>query len=106
MKLFLLVLCSVLMLASCGSTSGNEGINIEEIRARLDENACRIMREELVFQLGELEFTNDTTYSVLPSELLADSLLVCPVTLETFMLVTDGNDRQIECPSVHGKTEF
>ncbi len=81
-------------------------MNIDQIRARLDNNACRIIREELVYRIDELEFINDTTYSVLPVELLPDSILACPVTGEFFSMAVDGRNRLIQCPSGHGETEF
>lgn len=106
MKALITVLCSLILFSSCGSTSGSDGMNIDQIRARLDKNACRIRREELVYRIDELEFINDTTYSVLPAELLPDSLLACPVTGEFFSMAADGGDRLIQCPSGHGETEI
>lgn len=95
----------VLVLVSCGSVTSDEP-NIDMIRDRLNRNACRIQREDLIFEIGELEFVNNTTYSEIPLELLPESLDVCPVTLEPYQLLVDGNKRRIVCPSGHGRTDF
>lgn len=76
------------------------------IRDRLNRNACRIVRENLVFQLGKLEFLNDTTYMEIPGELLPESLVVCPVTDELLLFTVNGGRRKIACPAGHGETDF
>lgn len=95
----------LLAIAACG-TETSRPPDLDMIRDRLNRNACSMVREELVFQIGELEFRNDTTYSAIPEELLPDSLLVCPVTSEALEIMTDGDDRSIRCPSGHGETRF
>lgn len=94
-----------LLFLACGSQTSGEP-DLDMIRDRLDRNACRIVREDLVFEIVDLEFLNDTTYSEIPSGLLPDSLTACPVTLEALQLFVDGGDRKIVCPSGHGETEF
>ena len=94
-----------LLLLSCGTTTTDD-LDIDAIRARLDSNACRIIREELRFQMSELEYTNDTTYTAIPTGLLPDSLTVCPVSGEAFLFQADNGDRKVVCPSGHGETEF
>ena len=101
----LTLLVFLLIALSCG-TEVSRGPDIDMIRDRLDRNACKIVREDLVFQMGELEFVNDTTYADIPFELLADSLSVCPVTEDQLLMVRDGNHRKIVCPSGHGQTDF
>ncbi|HOP26850.1 MAG TPA: hypothetical protein PLM22_06490 [Candidatus Sabulitectum sp.] len=93
------------LLAGCG-TETSDAPDLDMIRDRLNRNACRMIREELVFQMGELEFRNDSTYSAIPGELLPESLLICPVTTEAFEMLVDGDDRMIRCPSGHGETRF
>ncbi len=95
----------LLSLTGCG-TEISDAPDLDMIRDRLNRNACRMVREDLVFQMGELEFRNDSTYSAIPGELLPDSLLICPVTSETFEMLIDGDDRMIRCPSGHGETRF
>lgn len=95
----------LLSLTGCG-TETSDAPDLEMIRDRLNRNACRMIREELVFQMGELEFRNDTTYSAVPGELLPDSLLICPVTSELLEMLVDGDHRSIRCPSGHGETRF
>ena len=91
-----------LLLAACGTTISS----IDDIKARLNKNKCRINREELVFQMGELEYLQDTTFYEIPQLLLDDSLLVCPSNEEFYFMVVDGNDRSIGCPFLHGDSSF
>jgi len=93
-----------LALLGCGTQTTGEA-DLDAIRARLDMNACRINREELMFRLGELEFVNDSTYQALPVELLPDSLLYCPVTIEPYEFTREDGSRIIRCPAGHGETE-
>ncbi len=95
----------MLAIAACG-TETSRPPDLDMIRDRLNRNACRMVREELVFQMGELEFRNDSTYTAIPLELLPDSLVVCPVTSEALEMRVDGDDRSIRCPSGHGETRF
>lgn len=91
-----------LLLTACGTTVSN----LDEIEERLNENRCRINREALIFEMAELEYFQDTTYYEIPQLLLDDSLLVCPLTDQFYLFVIDGNDRSIECPSIHGDSSF
>lgn len=101
MKKILLLVCS-LLLVSCGATTSS----IDEIRERLETNKCRLNREELIFQIRDQEYLQDTIYTEIPAILLQDSLLVCPSTGVHYTLVRDGDDRSIECPSGHGDSSF
>jgi len=105
MRYLFLVITAVLLAGSCTTTTAEEP-NIDEIRDRLNRNACRITREDLIFQMGELEYLNDSTYTEIPSGLLADSLLFCPVTGDPYTMLIDDGDRFINCPAGHGESEF
>ncbi len=105
MRTILLAVLSTLLLAGCG-TEGSDQLDIDAIRDRLDLNSCRINREKLVFALGDLEFMNDTTYAELPLELLADSLVQCPVTGDAYQLLRRDGGRVVQCPAGHGETKF
>lgn len=94
-----------LLLISCGTQTSGEP-DLQAIRDRLDRNACRIVREDLVFQMVDLEYTNDTTYTEIPSLLLPDSVTACPVTQELWEFVISDGDRSVRCRSGHGETEF
>ena len=65
-----------------------------------------INREGLIIQIEDLEYHMDTVFTGIPSDLLADSFTVCPVTLQPYTLSGDGNDRTITCPSGHGESSF
>ena len=80
--------------------------NIDMIHERISNNKCRINREELIFQMQEIEYLQDTTFTEIPQFLLADSLLVCPVTGQFYLFEADGNDRTIICPAGHGVSSF
>ncbi len=99
-----------LLLLSCGTSSSSldsfEEDELQMMRDRLNNNACRINRENLVFKLDDLEYEQDTTFVELPVDLLADSLCCCSETGSTYNLVVDVDHRYIECPSGHGNTEF
>ncbi len=99
---FLTLVC---LLLSCGAETSSS-IEIEMIRDRLNRNACRIAREDLIFQINDLEFINDTSFTVIPFDMLAESLTVCPVTGEQFQMLVDNDDKKIVCPSGHGHTDF
>ncbi len=90
---------------SCGTETSN-GPDIDMIRERLNENACGIVREDLIFRIEDLEFINDTTFTEIPLDLIAESLTVCPVTGEQLQMIVENRDRSIICPSGHGQTEF
>ena len=100
--LLLLWAAVVLMVTSCGTAVSN----IDLIQERLSNNQCRINREELIFQIKEIEYLQDTTFTVIPQSLLADSLLVCPATGQIYLFEADGNDRTIRCPAGHGASSF
>lgn len=102
MRNTLICIAVFLFVAACGTATSS----IDEIRDRLNENSCRINREELVFQLQNLEYLQDTTFSEIPEFLLDDSLLVCPATSQLYVMVVDGNDRTIICPAGHGESSF
>ncbi len=99
-----LLLCAavLLMVTSCGTSVSN----IDLIQERLSNNKCRINREELIFQMQEMEYLQDTTFTEIPQFLLADSLLVCPVTGQFYLFEADRNDRTIRCPAGHGVSSF
>ncbi len=102
MKNTLICIAAFLLVAACGTATSN----IDEIRDRLNENSCRINREELIFQIRELEYLQDTTFAEIPQFLLNDSLLVCPSTGHHYTMVADGNDRTIICPAGHGESSL
>ncbi len=93
---------AIVLLTACGTTISS----IDDITARLNKNRCRINREELIFQIGEQEYLQDTTFYEIPQLLFDDSLLVCPSNEQFYFMVVDGNDRSIECPSIHGDSSF
>ncbi len=101
MKKILLIALSLVLL-SCGTTTSS----IDEIRERLEVNKCRLNREEVIFQMRDHEYLQDTTYTEIPGFLLEDSLYTCPSSGEFYSLVMDGDDRSIECPSGHGDSSF
>ena len=98
----MIILAFSFILVSCGTTTSS----IDKIRERLETNKCRMNREELIFQINEQEYLHDTTYTEIPGFLLEDSTLTCPSSGEHYVLVRDGNDRSIECPSGHGNSSF
>lgn len=93
---------TVLLIAACGTSTSN----IDEITRRINYNNCRLNREELIFQIRELEYNMDTTFTVLSPGLFSDSVLVCPVSGEPYTFVVDGGNRSIECPSGHGESSL
>jgi hypothetical protein len=97
------MLFAALLFLGCG-TETSDDLDIQAIRDRLNMNACRINREELLFQLGELEFVNDSTYLEIPAGMLPDSLLVCPVTGEMYQFSRHDGKAVIICPSGHGES--
>lgn len=103
-KQILLSLCVTVLLVvtSCGTAVSN----IDLIQERLTNNECRINREELIFQVKEIEYLQDTTFTGIPQFLLDDSLLVCPATGQIYLFEADGNDRTIRCPAGHGESSF
>lgn len=105
MRPLLFFASAFLLWPSCGTETSGE-IDLEMIRDRLDRNACRIVREDLAFEIGELEFIEDSTFSAIPVDILEDSLLACPVTGEPFTMENEDGDRWILCPSGHGRTEL
>ncbi len=105
MRIIHLAAMLIIFLAGCGTRSSGE-MDIDEIRERLNRNSCRINRDQLVFALGDLEFHNDTTYAELPVELLADSLVRCPVSEEVYEMLRLDGSRVLRCPSGHGETKF
>ncbi|PIE51876.1 hypothetical protein CSA37_09540 [Candidatus Fermentibacteria bacterium] len=106
----LLILASILFLIACGTSSSAidsfEEDELQMMRDRLNNNACRINRENLIFNLESIEYEQDTTFAELPLDLFADSLYCCSQTGEAYKLFIDGGHRYIECPSGHGNTEF
>ncbi len=102
MKVLITISFFILFLTSCGTSTSS----INEIEKRLIENSCRINREELIFQIHSIEYVQDTTFSEIPESLLPDSLLFCPSTGLNFILLVDGGNRKIECPSNHGDSSF
>lgn len=92
---------AVLLFAACGTST-----NIVKIQTRLNENKCRLNREELIFRMQDLEYLQDTTFNEIPQTLIDDSLLVCPATNQFYLLVVDGNDRAVICPQEHGESSF
>ena len=102
MKNTLICIAAFLFVTACGTATSN----IDMIKERLTENGCRINREELIFQMRELEYLQDTVYTEIPQPLLEDSLLVCPSTSQLYMMAVDGNDRTIICPAGHGESSF
>lgn len=98
----LLISLTFLLSASCGTSTSS----IDKIQERLNENACRINREELIFQIQELEYRQDTTFKEIPQSFLNDSLLLCPATDQPYLMIVNGNDRMIRCPSGHGESSF
>lgn len=105
MRIIHLAALFALFLAGCGTRSSGD-MDIDGIRERLNRNSCRMNREQLVFALGDLEFNNDTTYAELPMELLADSLVQCPVSGEAYGMIRLDGSRVLRCPSGHGETKF
>ncbi len=99
-----LICCGVFLYAACISSTTTS--NIDEIQERLNTNKCRINREELIFQIQELEYLQDTTFSEIPELHLDGSLLVCPVTSQTYRLTVDGDERSIVCNTEHGDSSF
>ncbi len=101
-KTLLLAFSLSLLLTSCGTSTSS----IDEIRERLEVNKCRMNREELIFQIKDQEYLQDTTYTEIPGFLLEDSIFTCPSNGLYYTLVWDGDDRSIECPSGHGDSSF
>lgn len=106
MKRVLWFMTLMLLIAGCGTETSGGGLEIEEIRERLQQNACRIQRDEFVFRLRDMEYRADSTYTAMPDSFPVDSLLFCPVTEEPYLMVVSGADRYIECPSGHGSTSL
>jgi len=96
---------SLLFLTACGSTSSGN-LNIDEIRERLNQNSCRINREEAVFRIVDLEYIQDSLFTEIPEGSIDDSLLVCPVTGEFYVFLLEGEHRKVLCASGHGESLF
>ncbi|MCK5785217.1 MAG: hypothetical protein KAH54_01520 [Candidatus Sabulitectum sp.] len=96
------VLLLFLSVWGCGSSTST----IDQITGRVNRNKCRINRECLIIQIEDLEYHMDTTFAGIPLDLLADSLVACPESLQPYTLSADGNDRMITCPSGHGESSF
>ena len=101
-NVLLLIGLIVFLSASCGTSTSN----IDKIQERLNRNKCRIYREELIFQIQELEYFQDTTFTDIPESFLDDSLLSCPVTALPYLMIVEGNNRTIRCPSGCGESSF
>ena len=98
----ILSISAILLVAACGTKT----FDIDMVRDRLNKNKCKINREDLIFQVSELEYLRDTTFTAVPTSLLEDSVCVCPATTQPYLLVFDGNDRTIACPVGHGESSF
>ncbi len=92
----------VILFASACSTNTS---NLEQIQQQLQENRCKLNRQELVYKIHDLEYNNDTLYTELPFELLPDSICVCPVDSSVYLLL-QVDDRIIQCPNGHGSNEI
>lgn len=102
MRLVLASLAALLLLAACGEQT--ELTTIDDFRARLDANRCRAVLDKASYDLMSWEYDNDQR--VVTDELLRtalpDSLLVCPVSAERYVLEIDDDERTLSCPAGHG----
>lgn len=91
----------LLLLICCGRETT---LSIEEMRFRVESNRCRAVLENTYLEVSSWEFQNDETIVTdeVLREAVADSLLICPVTLDRYILTVDGTRRTLTCPAGHG----
>jgi hypothetical protein len=95
----------LLLLAACGKQTE---LSIEDIRFRLEVNKCRAVLDKTAYEIGTWEYRNEQRInsSEMLWEALPESLLVCPVTLERYVLVVEENAGSLSCPSGHGSVDI
>jgi hypothetical protein len=103
MKTNTMILSAAALLALACATSIS---SFDEIQNRLNRNKCRINRESLVFAMQGLEYEMDTVFTSVPEDLLDDSLLVCPADSSLYVMITDGNNRKIQCSFCNEHSSF
>ncbi len=107
MKMFSLLLCGLALTASCGTKTTSE-LTLEEIRLRLEGNRCRLVLDKAQYEIMSWEYDHEeriTSGEALRAA-LPESLVVCPVTLESYVLDVDSDSRQLVCPAGHGSIEL
>jgi hypothetical protein len=100
-KIIILSIVALLVLA-CGTSVSS----LDEIQDRLNRNKCRMNREDLVFAIQGLEYEMDTVFTSIPQDLLDDSLLICPADSSLYVMITDGDNRRIQCSFCGGDSSF
>jgi hypothetical protein len=107
MKTFPLLFCALALTASCGTETASE-LTLEEIRLRLEGNRCRLVLDKAQYEIMSWEYDHEDriTSGEMLRAALPDSLVVCPVTLEPYVLELDSDSRHLVCPAGHGSIEL
>ncbi len=107
MRVIPLLFFILALTVSCGTGTSSE-LKLEEIRLRLEVNQCRLVLENARYRVmsweydhGERIVTGDELRAALP-----ESLVVCPVTLEPYILETGPDARYLTCPVGHESVEL
>lgn len=101
-KIPIISVFAFLFFFSCGTATST----LDGIEARMNNNKCKMAREAFITALCNLEYRQDTTFTEIPQSVFDDSINTCPVTGEFYIMIVDGDSREISCPSGHGESPF
>lgn len=110
MKILFVSAYVLLLLHGCTSNSTRlmNQDEIEEIRSELGTRRCEARIDSIAFEIEGMIYhaslSDDESINL--KELLPDSIFVCPVTFQAYIIEESATSITITCPAGHGSIDI